>query len=184
MTHAENVPDDCVVSLPRGSRSGTADSRNRPLHPAVGDEHRASARTLSVTMSRMLGRWAGTGSGGSGSGSRSEMPRLTQPRPVIASRRACITPWMKHVSGGAACSERDSTKSFQKQVMATRKPAMGSQGMALRAGRAARRAAAMMTTLATRPMPIMSRNEPPHDDSHAPSVPRSLMPRRTVSRPM
>ena len=155
------------------------------MHPSADDEHMASARTLSLTTSSTLG-WCPLEAmkGGSGSGSRFEMPRRTQPRPVTASRSACMTPWMKQVSGGAAWSERDSTKSTQKQVVATMKPAIGRDGNATRTGRAALRAARRMTTLATSPITIMIAIEAPQDASHAPSVPRSLMPRRTVSRPM
>ena len=142
-THDVKVPDDCDVSLPSATRSGAASSRKRALQPSEGAEHIASARTLSLMTSRTFGRCAGATSGGSGSGSRSEMPRRAQPLPVTPSWRACATPWMKHVSGGAAWSERDSTKSTQKQydaasearerqgdagrAHATRRPARGGE---------------------------------------------------------
>ena len=91
---------------------------------------------------------------------------------------------MKHVSGGAAWSERVSTKSTQKQYAARPKPASGRATVARRTCFAARRACDRMSAVIATPIPAISTTDAPHAASHAPSVPRSAMPRRMVSRAM
>ena len=65
---------------------------------------------------------------------------------------------MKQVSGGAACSDRDSTKSTQKQDAATANPMTGTIGHARRTGFEASRASLAKTTVATSPATTMRRS--------------------------
>jgi len=184
--HEPNVPDDGVVILPSGMRSGMTSSRKRALHVA-GSEQSASARMLSVRISSTLGRGPALSSGGSGAGVRSEIPLRERPRPVIPTRAACTNPWAKQSSGVAACRKRLSTMSIHMQDTAptNANPTMTGGGP-LTAGTTRRTSTARMPIVMTTPPTIIatSASELPHAANQPPTVPRSAKPSRTVSRPM
>jgi hypothetical protein len=188
--NALNVFGVCDVRRPRGMRSGTTASRKGAWH-ALGSEQRASARTLSVSTTRMLGaRDEGPARaivrGGKRAGVRRETPFLTHPCPDSRTRAAWTTPCAKQVSGVAAWRNRLSSWSNQRHPSAPANVTTSSSGTGPTSRALARRTTRTNASVTRTPSASTppSSERVPQATNQSVTVPRSAMPRRSVSRPM